>query len=102
MLNGLHPSARPVECLDHPYIDFVVRGEPEYTTLELIQSLDKDNGDFKKIQGIGYKENGKTIITETRPPIEDLDALPFPARHLLPMEVYFSAGKRNREERRDK
>ena len=93
VLNGLHPSARPVECLEQPFIDFVVRGEPEYTTLELIQALDQESKDFKKIRGIGYKENGKTVITEPRPPIEDLDALPFPARHLLPMDVYFSAVK---------
>lgn len=93
VLNGLHPSARPVECLEQPFIDFVVRGEPEYTTLELIQALDKESKDFKKIRGFGYKENGKTIVTEPRPPIEDLDSLPFPARHLLPMEVYFSAVK---------
>jgi len=93
VLSGLHPSARPVECLEQPYTDFVVRGEPEYTTLELIQVLEKESKDFKKIRGIGYKENEKTIITEPRPPIEDLDALPFPARHLLPMETYFAAAK---------
>jgi anaerobic magnesium-protoporphyrin IX monomethyl ester cyclase len=93
VLSGLHPSARPVECIEQPYVDFVVRGEPEYTTLELIQSLEQESKDYKKIPGIGYKENGKTIITEPRPPIEDLDALPFPARHLLPMETYFDAVK---------
>jgi magnesium-protoporphyrin IX monomethyl ester (oxidative) cyclase len=93
VLSGLHPSARPVECLEQPHTDFVVRGEPEYSTLELIQALEQESKDFKKIQGIGYKENRKTIITEARPPIEDLDALPFPARHLLPMETYFAAVK---------
>ena len=50
VLNGLHPSARPVECLEQPYVDFVVRGEPEYTTLELIQALEQESKDFKKIQ----------------------------------------------------
>ena len=94
VLSGLHPSARPVECLESQFIDFVVVGEPEYTTQELVQTLDQGKTeDFKKIKGISYRREGKTIITEPRPPIADLDALPFPARHLLPMDVYFAAAK---------
>jgi len=63
VLDGLHPSARPVECLSHPNVDFVVIGEGEHTIFELV--------------------------------IQDLDSLPFPARHLLPMETYFAAVKEN-------
>jgi len=93
VLSGLHPSARPAECLEHENTDFVVLGEPEYTTLEIVDTLDSESKDFKKIRGLGYRENGKIVTTQPRPPIEDLDALPFPARHLLPMETYFSAVK---------
>jgi anaerobic magnesium-protoporphyrin IX monomethyl ester cyclase len=94
VLSGLHPSARPVQCLESQCTDFVVIGEPEYTMLELVEALGKKNEkDFKKIRGIGYTENEKTIITPPRPAIQDLDALPFPARHLLPMETYFAALK---------
>jgi anaerobic magnesium-protoporphyrin IX monomethyl ester cyclase len=94
VLSGLHPSARPVECLSHSNIDYVIIGEAEYTMQELAQKLELGNTkDYKKIRGIGYVKNGKTIITPPRPPIQDLDALPFPARHLLPMEVYFAALK---------
>ena len=32
---GLHPSARPKECLRQEMVDFVVIGEPEMTVLEL-------------------------------------------------------------------
>ncbi|WNZ29855.1 MAG: radical SAM protein [Candidatus Bathyarchaeota archaeon] len=97
VLDGLHPSARPVECLSNPDVDFVVRGEPEYSTLELVNALEKDatTDRLKDIKGIGFKENGKLVITGTRPEIEDLDALPFPARHLLPMKTYFEAVKEN-------
>ena len=94
ILNGLHPSARPVECLEHPNIDFVVIGEAEYTMLELVEALEQGTmKDFKKIRGIGYIKNEETIITPPRPPIQDIDSLPFPARHLLPMETYFDAVK---------
>jgi len=96
VLDGLHPSARPVECLSNPDIDFVVRGEPEYTMLELVGALEQGiTEDLKKIEGIGFVKNGKTVITPPRPEIQDLDALPFPARHLLPMDIYFEAIKEN-------
>lgn len=96
VLDGLHPSARPVDCLSNPDIDFVVRGEPEYTMLELVGALEQGiTGDMKKIEGIGFVKNGKTVITPPRPEIKDLDALPFPARHLLPMDIYFEAIKEN-------
>jgi len=94
VLNGLHPSAKPVECLEQPNTDFVVIGEAEYTMLELAEALEQETAkDFKKIRGIGYTKNGETVITPPRPPIQDLDGLPFPARHLLPMETYFAAVK---------
>ncbi|PVX26028.1 MAG: hypothetical protein CW716_06880, partial [Candidatus Bathyarchaeum sp.] len=94
VLDGLHPSARPNDCLSNPNIDFVVRGEPEYSMLELVGALEKGTQkDLKKIKGIGFIENGKTVLTPPRPEIMDLDALPFPARHLLPMDIYFESAK---------
>ena len=94
VLSGLHPSARPVDSLMQPNIDFVVIGEAEYTMLELVGVLEqRTTAGLKKVRGIGYIKNGETVITPPRPAIQDLDALPFPARHLLPMEEYFAAVK---------
>jgi len=94
VLSGLHPSARPVDSLMHPNTDFVVIGEAEYTMLELVGVLEQRTTEsLKKIRGIGYIKNGETVITPPRPAIQDLDSLPFPARHLLPMQAYFAAVK---------
>src|SRR3990170_1002056 len=96
VLSGLHPSARPADCLKHPNTDFVVIGEAEYTMLELVGALEQGTTKgFKKIRGIGYIKNGETVFTPPRPAIQDLDSLPFPARHLLPMDTYFAAVKEN-------
>ena len=96
VLTGLDPSARPEACLSHPNIDFVVIGEPEETMRELVEVLERGGTKgLKKTRGIGYTENGKTILTSPRPLIQNLDSLPFPARHLLPMETYFAAVKEN-------
>jgi len=98
IMGGHHPTIRPTECLSRGSIDFVVIGEGEYTTLELIQKLRRckksvDKCEFKDIKGIAYIESGKTIITDRRPLIKDLDSLPFPARHLLDMGGYFEVSK---------
>ncbi len=94
VLDGLHPSARPVDCLAHPNIDFVVIGEGEHTIFELVNVLERgDTRNLEKIRGIAFNKNGKNVITPPRPEIQDLDSLPFPARHLLPMEKYFAAVK---------
>jgi magnesium-protoporphyrin IX monomethyl ester (oxidative) cyclase len=93
VLEGQHPSARPEDCLANPNVDFVVMGEPENAIFELIDAVGKGTRDLKKIRGIGFVKNGVPVFTSPRPLLEDLDSLPFPARHLLPMEEYNSAVK---------
>ncbi len=94
-LFGLHASARPNECLKQENVDCVVIGEPELTVAELANALEKGNAaDLAQVKGIGFIQNGKITITAPRPFIEDLDTLPFPARHLLPMKQFFEAAKK--------
>jgi len=77
VLGGYHPTAIPDELLSHSQVDIVIRGEGEQTMHELVTI-----GDAKGINGISYKEGNKIIHNPNRGFIEDLDTLPFPARHL--------------------
>jgi radical SAM superfamily enzyme YgiQ (UPF0313 family) len=77
VLGGYHATGDPDELLSYPQVDLVVRGEGEYTMKELIQK-DSPRG----VLGLSYKEDGKMVHNKDRPLIDDLDALPFPARHL--------------------
>lgn len=101
ILGGHHPTVRPLETLSSKDVDFIVIGEGEYTCRELIGRLvERRNDELNAVAGIGYKKNNELIITTPRPLIEDLDSLPFPARHLLSMEKYFNAersGKASRQ-----
>jgi len=64
VLDGLHPSARPIDSLKHPNTDFVIIGEAEYTMLELVGAVEQGiTESLKKIRGIGYVKNGKSVIT---------------------------------------
>jgi radical SAM superfamily enzyme YgiQ (UPF0313 family) len=49
-----------------------------------------DISQLRKIQGLVFRDNGNIINTGIRPPIKDLDKLPFPARHLSPYKRYNS------------
>ena len=72
-----HPTAVPDLLLSYPQVDMVVRGEGELTMMELVKT-----GGPEGVLGVSYKKDGKTIHNEDRPQINDLDNLPFPARHL--------------------
>ncbi|OGI12542.1 hypothetical protein A3K64_01395 [Candidatus Micrarchaeota archaeon RBG_16_36_9] len=69
---------------------FVVRGEPEYTILDLFQELGK-NQKTENVLGLSWMKDGKVINNNPRHFIEDLNKLPFPARHLIKYpERYFN------------
>ncbi|HSW56223.1 MAG TPA: radical SAM protein [Ignavibacteriaceae bacterium] len=75
--------------------DFVVIGEGEETTLELINRLEMKNAkDFKNINGIGFKdEKGKIVFNAERSLISDIDTLPVPNRNGIDIRKYQEAWK---------
>ncbi len=77
VLGGYHPTAIPDELLSQPQVDLVVRGEGEITLRELVIK-----GGPQGVRGVSHKESGQIIHNPDREFIEDLDSLPFPARHL--------------------
>ncbi|HET6454755.1 MAG TPA: radical SAM protein [Armatimonadota bacterium] len=81
---GPHVSPTARDTLSNiPELDVVVRGEGEQTLLELAQSSDP-----ALIPGISYRRDGRVVENPPGDFIHDLDSLPFPARHLMPMERY--------------
>ena len=72
------------EC---PELDIVVRKEGENTLLELVQRIEAGKS-CDDVVGTTCRKDGKIVRNSDRPYIEDLDSLPFPARHLWPMERF--------------
>ena len=66
------------------YFDIIARGEGEGHFDEIIENFN----DLSKVNGLVYKENGKTQINEPRPFIENLDDLKFPARERINFNDY--------------
>jgi len=84
---GPHVSFFEKETLSTGVVDYVARGEGEYTTLNLLNTLKKGKNP-STVKGITFMKNGNLIKTISAPNIENLDKLPFPARELLPMDKY--------------
>lgn len=95
ILGGAHPTAAPESVLADANVDAVVLGEGDNAIVPLLQCLEQ-GGDLSVLDGIGYRDAGGNPVTlEKTNQIPDLDLLPFPARHLLPMEKYFASGVRH-------
>ena len=89
VLGGYHPTFEYKNVLEEPSVDVVVRGEGEYTFLDLVQTIER-GGDLVNVEGLAFHDENDSslIVTPDRPIIMDLDELPFPAFHLFPMEKY--------------
>jgi radical SAM superfamily enzyme YgiQ (UPF0313 family) len=72
-------------------LDAVVIGEAEETIVELIRAI-QEARDWSAVDGIAYRAGSKIITTAKRKWIKNLDALPLPARHLLPLGRYRALG----------
>jgi len=90
VMGGPHASFDHSLLFQHHSCDIIVYGEGEYTFLDLLKAL-KANSNLSQVQGICYLENGHLKITPPRKPIENLDELPFPARHLVDFKRYLSS-----------
>jgi anaerobic magnesium-protoporphyrin IX monomethyl ester cyclase len=134
---GTHVTPMVRETMErYPVLDFVLRGEPELTLRELIDTLEVAQGRWQvsdgrlrradgrvadpeghiyqllanvdptwqptwslgapppideqlaSIKGLGWRRDGETVVNVDRPFIANLDDLPMPLHHLLPLDTY--------------
>ncbi|MAG08707.1 B12-binding domain-containing radical SAM protein [Candidatus Woesearchaeota archaeon] len=96
VIGGCHVSVLPYEAIKKEGVDIVIRGEGELTIKEIVDNLSGGKS-VKGIKGTVQKEGSKVVYNQDRPPVRDLDSLPFPARELLDYETYrrpFAKGKK--------
>ncbi len=113
---GTHVTPMTRETMGpYPSLDFVLRGEPELTLLELLGTLEGQGlGRWSKlfegadadwseipqdgpgsgsprlepIKGLAWRRDGEIVINQDRPLIKNLDHLPLPRHDLLPLDRY--------------
>ncbi len=77
IMGGAHPTFLPDEALNHA--DFVIRGEGEYSLVELLEHLEKGAPALTGIKGLSYRDrDGRNVHNPSGEFIEDLESLPEP------------------------
>jgi anaerobic magnesium-protoporphyrin IX monomethyl ester cyclase len=88
VVGGWHASYMPDSLLANPEIDYVVMGEGERAITELaVAIINSNEKSAASIPGVACKRNEANIKNSPKY-IENMDEIPYPARHLLPLELY--------------
>jgi len=92
IMGGPHVSFCAQKTLEtFAELDVVVIGEGEETLVELLRAVECARN-FDTVSGIVYRLGSKIRTTAKRQRIKNLDALPSPARYLLPLGRYRALG----------
>ncbi len=74
---GPHVTAVGPAVLEHPELDLAVLGEGEVSLVELLRALEQ-GGDVALVPGLALRRGRIPTATAARPPLPDLDVLPWP------------------------
>jgi len=78
VFGGVHPTAMPEEVLAYEHIDLVLRGEGEKALFEFYRRA-KTGKDFKDINNLSYKVNGRIVHNDMVPVTDSAyDSMQFP------------------------
>ncbi len=89
VLGGPHVFLFPEESIASCHVDALCLGEAEYSFPEFLKCIEQ-NHPFDTVPGIVYKRQGQILYTGAPHLLDNLDQLPFPARHLVPYKKYYS------------
>lgn len=98
IIGGYHPTLDPEYVINHPSVDYAIRGEGEHTFRELVSYIDKNGSEYvpelKNIKGVSFMKNGKVYHNDPRPLEPNLDNFPLPRRDLIDDSKYIYLGAR--------
>ncbi len=99
VVGGPHATLLPEEVLSKmPGVDYILRGEAEHTMRDLVSLIGSGGAvrSVDQIPGLGFRMGDRKLISSEIPRTQDLDDLPHPAYHLLPLDRYFASGVNDR------
>jgi len=113
---GTHVTPMPrMTMLPYPALDYALVGEPDLTIRDLLDHLEKkidqrppeikcmfdksdpdytpavcEDGslDLAGVKGLAWRRGEEVVVNPARPYIQDLNDLPIPLHHLLPLKKY--------------
>ena len=88
LIGGVHATSAVPQLLECPDVDYVCRGEAESIISQFTTAI-IEGGDIQQIPGIIDRDQfARGEGSQSAPLIHDLDTIPFPAWHLIPMTEY--------------
>ena len=88
VMGGVHMSILAKETLTFDSVDYGIVGEAEESMVEFCNAIEK-NESYEQIEGLCYEKDGEIHVGNPRI-VSDVNTLPMPSYHLLPMEKYSS------------
>ncbi|MEK6571458.1 MAG: radical SAM protein [Bacteroidota bacterium] len=85
---GTFPTIHTDTVLNSGYVDFVVRGQGEFTLVELIDALEQ-GGSWEDIRGISYRKNNAVVHNPPRELVHP-DSLPPLPYHRIDLPRYLA------------
>jgi anaerobic magnesium-protoporphyrin IX monomethyl ester cyclase len=85
-VGGPHATLFPQETIGWPSVDLVLTGEADHSFVQLVRAL-AGHGELGRVPGLWTSDG---VRGPAAVPVSDLDALPLPARDLLPLRRYSS------------
>ncbi|MBS1266382.1 MAG: Ribosomal protein S12 methylthiotransferase RimO [Candidatus Woesearchaeota archaeon] len=89
VFGGSHCHIYPIQTIEFDEVDFLILGEAEKPIVKLVKNINRSNK-LKNVDNLIYKKDGKVKQNPWKGYEEDLDNLPFPARHLTNHKLYSS------------
>ncbi len=88
IMGGPHVSFCAMETMHAlPQLDFICLGEGEDVLVELVREVEK-GCQWERVKGLVYRQGTEIYSTGVRDAITDMDAIPLPARSLIPLGRY--------------
>ena len=91
VIGGNQVSEKYAELMKDTNIDFAMVNECDLNFADFVEAY-FSNRDYMKTPGLAYRANEGLFVNDPDKRVQDLDTLPFPARHLVNMEKYFEIG----------
>lgn len=92
VLGGPHAQFAAEPILDTGHVDYIACGEGEEVIVRLADAIESGTGPAG-VPGLLFRDGDRTVATPPLPP-PDVEALPFPARHLVDLGRYVHMGGR--------
>jgi len=82
VMGGPHPTVMPFEVLEDKNVDFVVKGEGEITTLDLVDAIEGKKN-LEDVLGLALRKNGKIRFNGDRSLVKNKKCLEGLSEHIV-------------------